>query len=284
MSSAAKNRIVYTIISILILVTLMFVPVLGSGGLFPSEKLNYFESVETFFEYPGEIISSPVEGFVYLVMIFFTLLWIVHFTAAMTGSKGAFLVVSIICTVLWAAPIVLFLTKYDDLSALFDTKYGGYAIGMYVILLLFIVSIIVAAVSKSKKAEQPRYNPYGAQGYAPPYGGQYQNPQQPYGQPYGQPVQQPYGQPYQPPVQQPVEPAYQPPVQQPVEPAYQPPVEQPVEPAYQPPVEQPAEQFVPEEAPQAPQEEAPQETAKFCPVCGAPIDDSPFCGNCGTRL
>ncbi len=246
MSSTAKNRIVYVIISILILVTLMFVPVLGSGGIFPDEQLNYFDSVGTFFDYAGEILRNPFEGFPYIVMIFFSILWIVHFIVALTGSKGGFLTVSVICTILWAAPVVLFLTQSDKLGLLFDTKYGVYAIGIYVILLLFVVSLIAAAVSKSKKSDRPvpQYNPYGPQGGYAPYQQPVQNPYQP----AQQPVQNPYQQPYQAPYQAPVQPA--------------------------------------PEAP-APQPEAPataEASAKFCPACGAPAEDGPFCGNCGAKL
>ncbi len=270
MSVTGKNRLIFTIIALAAIAVLMFVPVMSYfGGLFPGDlNINFFKSTEYSFSNMGQVLGSPIDYYQIVVLLFFTVLCLYHLISALTGRKGAFLTSSIICTILWFAPLVLFLTADDRLEYLFDPDNGAYSIGMYALLLIFVASIIVAAVSKSKKDEQAKFNPYGAPGYVPPYGGQYQNPQQPYGQPY-QPAQQPYQAPYQPPYQPPVQPAYQP----------------PEAPVYQQPEPQP-EQTVPEEAPQAPaSEEAPQDAAKFCPACGAPVDgNSPFCGNCGTKL
>ena len=281
MSTTGKNRLIFTIIALVAIAVLMFVPVMSYfGGLFPGDlNIDFFKSTEYSFSNMGEVLGAPIDYYQIVVLLFFTVLCLYHLISALTGRKGAFLTSSIICTILWFAPLVLFLTADDRLEYLFDPDRGAYSIGMYALLLIFIVSIIVAAVSKSKKSEQPKFNPYGAPGYVPPYGGQYQNPQQPYGQPYQQPAQ-PYQAPYQPPYQQPVEP----PVQQPVEPPYQQPVEPPVQPEEQftPPA---APEEVPFEAPADIPEDAPLEAAKFCPSCGAPVDgDSPFCGNCGAKL
>lgn len=275
MSTTGKNRLIFTIIALVAIAVLMFVPVMSYfGGLFPGDlNIDFFKSTEYSFSNMGEVLGAPIDYYQIVVLLFFTVLCLYHLISALTGRKGAFLTSSIICTILWFAPLVLFLTADDRLEYLFDPDRGAYSIGMYALLLIFIVSIIVAAVSKSKKAEQPAFNPYGAPGYVPPYGG----PQQPYGQPYGQPAQ-PYQAPYQPPVQQPVEQPVVPPVQQPEEPVV-PPVQQPAEP-----VVQPEEQF---KAPEAVEEAAEQaaEAAKFCPTCGAPIEESgPFCGNCGAKL
>ena len=264
MSTTGKNRLIFTIIALVAIAVLMFVPVMSYfGGLFPGDlNIDFFKSTEYSFSNMGEVLGAPIDYYQIVVLLFFTVLCLYHLISALTGRKGAFLTSSIICTILWFAPLVLFLTADDRLEYLFDPDRGAYSIGMYALLLIFIVSIIVAAVSKSKKSEQPKFNPYGAPGYVPPYGG----PQQPYGQPYGQPAQ-PYQAPYQPPVQQPVEQPVVPPVQQPAEP-----------------VVQPEEQI---KAPEAVEEVAEQatEAAKFCPTCGAPIEEGgPFCGNCGAKL
>ena len=285
MSSTAKNRIIFTIISLVAIAVLMFVPVISTfGGLFPGdENINYFKAMEYSFKNLGDVFGSPIAYYQLVVLLFLSVLCLYHLISALTGSKGAFLASSIICTVLWFAPIVLFLTADDRLEYLFDPDFGAYSFGMYILLLIFIASIIVASVSKSKSSQlnKGQYAPYVNSGYYPPSGGAYQ-PYAPAGQPYQQPNQQPYQQP----AGQQFQPPFVPPVQQPEQP-FVPPVQQPEQPFVPPVQEEPAPQ--PFEAPAfdapAPEVNEAPAAAKFCSSCGAPVEeDGPFCGNCGAKL
>ncbi|MBQ7714536.1 MAG: zinc-ribbon domain-containing protein [Clostridia bacterium] len=278
MSVTAKNRVVFSIIAILAIVNLLVVPMISyGGGVFPKNSIDYFDVADAFFEKPGDMISSAL----FNTHLILTVPCLLLFITALTGSKGAQIGASIFGILAWFGCAVHCFAEGATFSNLFDFSDGCYAIGMYVALLLFIISLIVALASKSKKSQKLGYVQYPPQGYAPqnayaPQG--YGAPQNTYPpQPQGYPGAQ---QPYAPPAQAPN------PYSAAPNDYYRQAAPQPAPQPQPAPAPQPAPQEpVVNDTPAQPEPEAPAAAAMFCPNCGAPVDGvSPFCGNCGTKL
>lgn len=157
------------------------------------------------------------------------------------------------------ANFVIMIITYVKLAKAFG-KGGGWACGLIFLgmvffpLTAFMKDIVYVGIPG-------KTNAYGAPGYGP-NGYQQQGYQNPYAQPgYQQPAYQ--------------QPAYQPPAYQP--PPYQEPNAQ--QGSYQQPSAQNPEYFYQQNAAPAPS------TPKFCPACGAPLDEgSKFCAKCGNSL
>ncbi len=156
-------RPVLITLSVFALLNVMFVPIFDVwGGLFPSDvDDNFFDVIEMIFKERGDAWKHWVVLFT--ITIFVPSLMM--FVASLTGSKGFFVTVNIIGILLWIRQIVDY-GMDNDFDSSFDFDDGNVAIGTWVAIGIYVISLIIALFSR-KSVPNAAYQPQ-PQTYQPP--------------------------------------------------------------------------------------------------------------------
>ena len=138
-------RPVLITLSVFALLNVMFVPIFDVwGGLFPSDvDDNFFDVIEMIFKERGDAWKHWVVLFT--ITIFVPSLMM--FVASLTGSKGFFVTVNIIGILLWIRQIVDY-GMDNDFDSSFDFDDGNVAIGTWVAIGIYVISLIIALFSR----------------------------------------------------------------------------------------------------------------------------------------
>lgn len=149
-----STRPVLITLSLFALLNVMFVPIFDVwGGLFPSNvDDNFFDVIKMVFK-DGDTWRMWVVRFT--VTIFAPSLMM--FVASLTGNKGLFVTVNIIGIILWVRQIIEYGIN-NDFDNSFDFDDGNVAVGTWVAIGIYVISLIVALSGKRTVLNTP-YQP-----------------------------------------------------------------------------------------------------------------------------
>ncbi len=156
-----KIRPGFIVLGALVLANALFVPFASlMQGLFPEDySINFFKLIE--FITDGD---NPFENPIVWIGLSIVVPSVILFVISFSGSKGGFLGCSLFGVVAMVAATIYALKDVESeaFEYLFDVDFGLFAIGMWIAIILFIVSVIVAIAAKDRPIVQttPAGNAY----------------------------------------------------------------------------------------------------------------------------
>lgn len=142
-----ENRIILIIISALSLMNVIFVPVFDVwGGLLPRHvDSNFFDVVDMIFNY-----KDSWSYWVVLITVSIFIPCIFMLVMSLLGKKKLYVVFNIAGIVLWIGLIIGFGIEDDGFDEIFDFDDGSISIGVWIAIILFVVSLFVALLGGEK--------------------------------------------------------------------------------------------------------------------------------------
>lgn len=160
-----SNRIVLSVLSLVGLFNIMFIPFSGPGLFSEDFEPQFFSVIENFVD-ALEFSESILFAIYYLLPVFIAFSCIFMLVAGLVGKKGLTIAAGVVGIVLWFVPFVLTYASVSDyiiyfsdfIKSMFDFEYGMMAIGTWIALIIFI-AYFIAAVFSPKTANPIAYQP-----------------------------------------------------------------------------------------------------------------------------
>ena len=142
------NQILAIVLAVLSLLNVIFIPAFDVwGGLFPSSpEINFFDVLQILFT-----DSDALQYWAVLFVLTFLIPSVLMMIAALIGKKGFFVGSAVFGVVSWVSLIMMYVSQYG-MDELLDFDDGSVAVGTWIAILLFVLSLILIIPSRPASA------------------------------------------------------------------------------------------------------------------------------------